>query len=200
MIIITGAARSGTSLTTGVLRACGLNLGHTRVNGLNEALEVRENLIKPYLRSIGCDPLGQDRLPEISDLIEAPEWRNRVWQALGEPAEPWGYKDAKVCLMWPVWHEAFPQAKWVIVRRNKYRIVDSCLRTHFMRRRHDVEGWGEWVDHHEARFAEIRRHCDAVEVWPEADPSAFRDLVESVGLDWNEQAVANVIDPGWWHG
>lgn len=193
MILITGCARSGTSLTAGILRAC----------GLNEHTGVRDKIVKPYLTSIGADRMGQSRLPELEDLKPAPDWRARVTRAIGQP-EPWGYKCAKACLIWPLWVEHFPDAKWVIVRRDKERIIDSCLRTHFMRAHKDRVGWGAWADGYIKRLEELKWEADCIEVWPDdavkGDVEAYRPVVEFCGLDWNEDAVRAEINPRQWHG
>lgn len=200
-ILITGCARSGTSLTTAVLSACGANLG--RVNGLNEHMVVREQLVKPYLASIGADPLCQDPLPKLEDLRADPEWGQKVEKAIGQP-EPWAYKGAKMALMHPLWTAAFPEAKWVIVRRDRNSIVDSCLRTTFMRAFKDRAGWERWVDVHLARFEEMKAAADCIEVWPDravrGDIEAFRPMVEHCGLTWSSDAARAEVKPAQWHG
>src|SRR5690606_36215574 len=118
MIIVTGAARSGTSLTTRILQAHGCHLGST-VNGLYENTDVRDGVVKRYLRSIGADPLGQSILADTDNLAYVPGWRKTVERHFRAFPKPWAYKCAKATLIWPVWHEAFPDAKWIIVRRNK---------------------------------------------------------------------------------
>jgi hypothetical protein len=45
---------------------------------------------------------------------------------------PWMYKDTKMCQMWPVWNFAFPNARWIIVRRRTGDITQSCVKTAFM--------------------------------------------------------------------
>lgn len=201
MILVTGCARSGTSLTTAVLRACGANLG--AVNSLNENMAVREGLVKPYLSSIKADPLCQDPLPDLARIAPDPEWRAKVTKAIGQP-EPWAYKCAKACLFWPLWVEHFPEAKWVIVRRDRDKIVDSCLRTVFMRAFKDRSGWERWVDVHLERFEQLKAVADCIEVWPHeavsGDTEAYRPMVEHCGLEWRPQEVSAEINPGRWHG
>lgn len=194
--MITGCARSGTSLTTGILKACGLNIGD--VNVLNEHTGIRDGLNKPHLKALGADPLGQGPLPDTGEVKPVKGWAEFVSAKL-QVREPCGFKDAKTCLIWPIWAAAFPEAKWVIVRRDRERIIDSCLRTHFMKRYSDREGWGRWVDHHEDRFNEIMANCDALEVWPDMNPETFRPAVEFCGLQWDAEAVKKVIRPAEWH-
>lgn len=199
MILITGCARSGTSLTTGIFQACGANLGE--VNGLNEHTFIRDELVKPYLRYIGADPMGQDPLPDLSDVWIDPDWRQKVTSALDGAN---CYKGAKMCLVWPLWKHAFPEAKWIIVRRDPEKIVDSCVRTSFMRAFKSRAGWQEWVYFHLRKFEEMKAELDVIEVWPNefiaGDESGMKSAVEFAGLEWNREAALGCLRPTRWHG
>ena len=207
MILITGAARSGTSLTTRILQAHGAALGNPKaVNRLCENTLVRERILKPHLRALGADPLGQDPLPD-TDAVQPIEGLGKsVRRTLGPT--PRGveraYKDAKLCLVWPAWHAAFPGAKWVIVRRAPSKIVASCLRTSFMRAFGDDEdAWREWVRQHEQRFKAMRKAVNAIEVRPDhyiRDPERFRPVAEHCGLTFRPELVTAAVDPELWHG
>ena len=198
MILITGAARSGTTLTASILQACGAELG--AVNQLKESHAVREGLVKPYLTGIGADPLGQYPLPDTSDVVMDPTWRGRVLTALGDGVNT--YKGAKMCLMWQLWDNAFPEAQWVIVRRERAGIVSSCMRTSFMRAFKRPEGWEQWVSFHEDRFEEMKQAFpDRVrEVWPAqflaGDEAPMKELIEWCGLGYNSAAATACVKPG----
>lgn len=196
MIFVTGCARSGTSLTTGVIGALGARLG--RVNSLNEITAVRDGIIKPYLQSMGCDKLGQYPLADRNNLKPYPEFRERVLRAMGG-AEV--YKCAKAGPLWPLFDEHFPEAKWVIVRRHKADIVDSCHRTSFMQKHPD---WSEWVDFHTECFDEMKERLDYIEVWPfKAIMGELRDyqaMAYFLGLPFSEDVVRRQINPSKWHG
>lgn len=201
MILITGCARSGTSLTTRIFQACGAELGN--VNKLYENTAVRDGITKPYLKSVGADPMGQYPLPDINALKPDPTFGDRVRDALGPDVNC--YKGAKMCLFWPIWAEAFPDATWVIVRRERERIIDSCIRTSFMRAHHSREGWGEWVDHHLERFEEMRLCLDDItEVWPSEFIDGYgenmKHAVEGAGLVWDWQKAEACLNANRWHG
>lgn len=202
MILVTGCARSGTSLTTRILKAHGCWLGKPgEVNILYENTSVRQGVLKPYLKSLGCDPLGQKKLPDTNNLKPVPDLREKVLSRIGGQ-EPTAYKDAKITLVWPVFAHAFPDARWVLVRRDRERIIDSCLRTEFMWSYSHREQWGAWVDEHERRFADMRTHLDLIEVWPDRimeEPEAFASIAEHCGLTFNRQAVERCIDKDKWH-
>jgi hypothetical protein len=132
----------------------------------------------------------------------------------GYKGGPWMYKGAKMCLFWPVWDYAFPKAKWIIVRRRTGDIVQSCLKTNFMRAfRHpafqravgvnnEAEGWLWWVHQHLDRFREMMDDGLNIKViWPErmvdGDYEQLMETIEWLGLKWNSE-VLNFIDPKLW--
>lgn len=203
MIFITGAARSGTSMTTAILQGHGLKLGaRGDINGLSENLLVRQEVLKPYLVSLGADRLGQNPLPPMGPLPPFPDkTRIRIEKMIGAP-EPWGYKDAKLTLVWIAWAQMFPEAKWVICRRDGRKIAESCLRTSFMSAFDTLPAWEDWVDAHVARFDEMKRELRYIEVWPDevvADPSAFGPIAEFCGFEFDAATVGAVVDPAQWH-
>lgn len=214
-ILITGAARSGTSLVAGIINICGAwggkLTGPTPNNrkGQFENNQVREEVVKQYLKRIGADPMCQDPLPDINNLAPYPELRRDVMGILsrqGYRNGPWFYKGAKMCLLWPLWDEAFLNAHWIIVRRNYDDIIDSCLRTPFMRKRATREAWDEWVQIHEERFEEMK---DAglryVEIWSQTIINGnFRIIREFIdkaeGLEWDQERVDEFVTPELWKG
>jgi hypothetical protein len=117
---------------------------------------------------------------------------------------PWFYKGAKMCLFWPIWHRAFPNAKWIIVRRKDEDIINSCLRTGFMRAYDDAEGWQTWVDHHKERFQEMKAAgLSVAEVWPtkfvEGDfTEVHRVVIKFLRLRWRDKKVRDFIEPAYW--
>lgn len=197
MILITGAARSGTSLTARVFKACGANFGPSAENALCENVEIRDRVVKPALAQLGLDPLCQHPLPPTSSSVgQVPSLQARVLAAI-PGFEPRAYKGAKMCLMWRSWHEAFPDARWVIVRRADDEIIRSCQRTRFMHRLREREEWREWLAVHHARFDEIRTELGdrAWEIWTiddfaETGGEGIRWVVEALGLRWNAALVA----------
>jgi len=223
-ILITGAARSGTSLSAGIINICGAfggrMSGPTRNNkkGMFENARIRNQILKPYLRGIGMDPLGQYPLPDPENLLPQPDLKKQVEQIMVEDGYkdgPWMYKGAKACLTWPLWSKAFPDAKWVIVRRKTNDIVASCLKTNFMRAfssknfqkcagvDNEIDGWTWWVEQHIRRFKEmVDSGLNCMEVWPEkmvkGDYTQSKDMIEWLGLEWKEEEVKSFIDPKLW--
>lgn len=221
--IITGAARSGTSLVAGSVARCGAFGGicsgpnlHNK-KGMHENARIRNTITKPYLRDIGMDPLGQYPLPDTSNLPIPTNWRSRVEQVMideGYQKGPWFYKGAKVVLTWPVWAYAFPSAKFIIVRRRSGDIASSCTKTGFMKAfsrsevqravgvNNERDGWLFWIREHEKRFIEmISSGLNIKFVWPEkmvsGDYSEIYEAIEWLGLKWNPE-VLSWVDPLLW--
>lgn len=223
-ILITGCARSGTSLVAGAINLCGafggIMSGPTQNNqkGMFENVRIRNQILKPYLRDLGVDMLGQYPLPDVTKLPIPSDLQRRVEQIIcGEgynSNSSWMYKGAKMCLTWPIWHYAFPDAKWIIVRRRTGDIVSSCLKTNFMRafqRKqfrqaigavNERDGWTWWVQQHENRFIEMMTEgLNCKIIWPErmvqGDYSQIMETIDWLGLEWKSE-VLNFIDPKLW--
>jgi len=223
-ILITGCARSGTSMVAGAINLCGAFGGKmsgpnkNNQKGMFENACIRNDIIKPYLRGMNVDPLGQYPLPDVSRLTIPVDFKHLIEQVMidqGYVTGPWMYKGAKMCLIWPVFHYAFPDAKWIIVRRRTGDIVRSCMRTGFMRAfireenqkavgaTSEEEGWKWWVHQHEKRFVEmINEGLNCKIVWPErmvdGDYRQMMEMMEWLGLPWSSE-VLNFIDPLLWH-
>lgn len=212
-IFITGCARSGTSMTAGIVHLCGAfggkMSGATPYNrkGMFENAEIRNQIVKPYLTHIGADPMGQNPLPNVTALEPYPGLKIKVETVMkynGYKDGPWFYKGAKLCLLWPLFHEAFPSAKWIIVRRADEDIVNSCMKTAFMRAYNDEGGWQSWVDHHKDRFSEMKKAgLHIAEVWPtkfvEGSFSEIqRVVIRFLRLRWRDKKVRDFIEPAYW--
>jgi len=223
-ILITGCARSGTSMVAGIIHICGAFGGKmsgpnsNNAKGMFENAAIRNEVVKPYFASIGVDRLGQFPLPDINNLPIPSGWQAKVEQLIqnqGYEGGPWMYKGAKMCLHWRVWNYAFPNAKWIIVRRKTSDIINSCERTGFMRAFHNTtnqravgvknssEGWLWWVHQHEARFREmINDGLNVKIVWPErmvdGNYELMKEAIEWAGLEWDHEKVLDFIEPKLW--
>jgi hypothetical protein len=222
-ILITGCARSGTSMIAGAINICGAFGGDmsgpnsNNKKGMYENAKIRNDIVKPYLEKIGVDRLGQYPLPDVKTISIPQDWKTQVENVMieqGYRSGPWMYKGAKMCLMWPIWDYAFPDAKWIIVRRKPSDIINSCLKTGFMRAfrnehnqkavgaKNESEGWLWWIREHQKRFVEmIEAGINIKIVWPErmvnGDYSQMMDTIDWLGLDWDSK-VLSFIDPKLW--
>jgi len=227
-IFITGCARSGTSMVAGAINKCGAWGGNMRgpnrnnERGMFENIGIVQGLVKPYLRQLNVDPMCQYPLPDINGMAIPSDWRQKVIDSIskeGYTDGPWMYKGAKMCLMWPIWHYAFPRAKWILVRRRAGDIATSCCKTNFMRAFNDRtsegkknikavgakterEGWLWWHEQHILRFREMQDNGLNIKVvWPGrmviGQYEEMMDTIEWLGLKWNSE-VLNFIDPKLW--
>jgi hypothetical protein len=223
-ILITAAARSGSSLIAGCVALCGAFGGITRGatvwnrSGMWENARIVNTISKPYLRDLGMDPMGQYPLPDVNNLPIPTDWRRRVEQVMveeGYPGSgPWYYKGCKMAAVWPIWAYHFPRARWIIVRRRSGDIATSCMKTKFMTAfaRKEVQravgvdnerdGWLFWVNQHLARFREMHdQGCDIKMVWPEravdGDFSELKELMDWCRLPWNP-AILEFVDRQLW--
>ena len=224
-ILVTGAARSGTSMVAACVHLCGAWKGETvgpskwNAKGMYENRSLRQNVIKPLLRRMKVDPRGQYPLPNTEDVIIPVDFKENVIQVIKEQGwqqrDPWVYKCVKVSLIWPVWSYSFPRTKWIIVRRKNEDIVHSCKATGFMTEysfddtlkkigaKTEDEGWNWWVEQHKAKFVEMLNNgLNAKVIWPEkmvyGDYSEIKDAIEWLGLEWNGPAVMDFIEPKLW--
>jgi hypothetical protein len=185
--------------------------------GMFENSRIRNDIVKPFFRYLKVDPMGQFPLPDLSTIVIPHDWKNRVESVIKEEGYqdgPWMYKGAKMCLHWPVWHYAFPDAKWIIVRRKTSDIINSCMRTGFMRAfnnrsnqikvgaKDEWDGWLWWVHQHEERFREmIDAGLNCKVVWPErmvdANYNQMKETLEWCGLEWGPE-VTEFIEPKLW--
>ncbi len=199
-VLVTGVPRSGTSLTMGLLHRCGLWTGKTvpggppNPDGFFESIAIREKIVKSILKdSLGCDPLGVSTLPTPAPKYVLPDLRERVIESIeaeGYSGEgPWGYKDAKMALMWNLWTEAFPDATWVIVSRTPEDVVRSCINTRFMAQHsRDPMFWRYFHEAYTQRLAQLRSHVNGqitevrYEKLVSGDFSAIEAACERAGL------------------
>lgn len=205
-IIITGAARSGTSLTANIIQHAGAFGGNVMTSPHAEnptGFYENENLraiIKKYLAAHGFDAMGQKTLagPEL------PRWniREQIISTMAEqglqPGQIWYFKAAKAVLMYGTFIESFPAAKWVLVRRGVDSIVESCMRTSFMGLRSTKAEWYEWAAHHAMMFDALKKGCNNVrEVWYEklmdGKHGEIENVINWIGLRYDKEYISNII-------
>lgn len=200
-LFITGCARSGTSMTAGVIATLGLEFGQTiggnphNPKGFYENRVVRERVLKKYIAGAGGHPDGQFDFP-TPGRGNPQDLRRDTLKALGRAN---AYKDAKILLIWELWAQAFPDSLYVIARRNRKDIARSCLKTGFMSAYYTQEGWEKWAQHYIDCLERLKDHVDFIEVWPDGTADVFRPVAEFLGLDWNQEAVEGFVDPKLWN-
>lgn len=206
-ILITGAARSGTSLVAGIIHRHGAVSGETgkegdqwNPTGYYENYEIIERIDKHLLRGCGLDTLGQTNLPK--EPLPAQDIRADVFDiAIGQgikPADSWYFKDAKLLLLYRSYIQSFPNSKIVLVRRDPSGIVSSCMRTPFMAGRSTPEQWLDWVIDHEKMMEYLRAEHPAVrEVWYDdlmkGDFLGIKIVLEWLGFEFDRDIINEII-------
>lgn len=202
-ILITGIPRSGATMIAATINLCGAFGGQMSKRGMYCNDRIREELVKPYLQLMGGDADAQKEYPQM--ISDCPNWKESVNQIMSEEGfhgGTWMYKDSRIAQMWPVWAQAYPDAKWIIIRRRTGDIIESCLKTKYMHAHPDREGWLSMVHSYEQRFAEIiRQGINYKEIWPERminnDFKQLYEILDWVGLGWNPKSL-NFVESLLW--
>jgi len=208
-ILITGIARSGTSLVANIIDQAGANGGEMNLNpipveqptGFYENTEFDTKISKWILAEHGYDQRGQKAMPGKDFLpFDVRELAFDIMrgQGVGED-EVWFVKNCKAILIFHTYLESFPGSKWVLVRRNMDDIVDSCIRASFMGSRHTLGEWNEWYIHWKGLLDELKRQAgDSLrEVWyeklMEGDYREVENVLTWLGLRYDEKYIDNII-------
>jgi hypothetical protein len=203
-IFITGVERSGSSIVARIVNHCGAFTGS--VTEMFENIQIKK-LLDSYYELLGVDKRGQWPLPDAKKLIIPTNWKQKVEDVLTEEQyggfTSWMFKGSRLCQTWPVWHYAYPNAKWIIVRRRTPDIIESCLKTGYMKAYKDSEGWLDWIHFHEKIFVEmIEAGVNCKQVWPErmviGDYQQVHEMIDWVGLEWDLELV-KIIEPLMWN-
>jgi len=203
LILITGVERSGSTLISRVLQMCEANAGQTN--------KMRENV---SLRSLSYSTVNKCStycfMPTIEAMQDVPNWDNQVANCLRHQnipsSMPFMYKDSQITQLWKLWYDAYPNAKWIIVRRRTGDILNSLHETAYMTRfkklknvkqvgaSTEQDAWLWWVHEYEERFRHIiASGLNHRVVWPErmrdGNFDQIKEVVDWCGLKWNEEVV-----------
>lgn len=202
-IFITGAERSGSTLVAKILSMCGVSSGECN------------NMFEHYVISSMTHDLVEDGLfsmPNTDDLMIPVKWKEKVMSFVGIPTNsPWMIKQSLLSRTWSIWNYSFPDSKWIIVRRRTGDIIQSCMKTGYMKlfknetklnKLHltkEEEGWLWWVHEYEKRFVEmVQSGLNCRIVWPDrmvvGNYQQMYETVEWLGLKWNNK-IPEVIGP-----
>ena len=207
-VFVTGVERSGSSLIARILDMCGAFSGRTTQMCENVNLK---GLTDTYYKQMGIDPRGQYPLPNTQEMLIPADWKDQVFGRLGsedyDEKQTWMYKGSRIAQIWPVWNHAFPNAKWIVVRRRTGDVIESCLKTGFMNAYADQqvqkvlgveterEGWLWWVHEHEHLFVDmIDTGLNVKVIWPErmmdGNFDQIHEMLEWLGLPWNPGIIS----------
>ena len=132
-VFVTGIERSGSSLIGRIIDMCGAFVGNT--TSMCENIHFKA-LMDSYYKEMGIDVRGQFPLPNTQEMLIPGSWATQIQFILEKEgydhSSLWMAKGSRIGQIWPVWNHAFPNAKWIIVRRRTGDVIDSCLKTGFM--------------------------------------------------------------------
>jgi hypothetical protein len=196
-IFVTGIERSGSSIIAKIISSCGAFTGMT--TEMCENIQIKK-MLDSYYELLGADKRGQHPLPDTKTLPIPENWGQQVKDILTE--EPWMLKGSRLLQTWPVWYNSFPDAKWILVRRRTPDIIDSCMKTGYMKAYKDKEGWLGWIHEQEKMFIEmIEAGVNCKQVWPErmatGDYRQMKETVEWVGLTWDDSLIEKIERMMW---
>lgn len=209
-IFVTGLPRSHTSMTAGLLHQAGAWVGDTipgddnNPKGYFENMYIREKIVKAELGRRGCDKLGIRAIPPFDIDMTIDLLDERIYAALasqGYPGGPWLYKDAKLTLLWPAFANEFPKANWVIVRRDVDSLIDSCMKTSFMRQHSTNRNfWRNIAADYNDRLDKLFESDN--NVYELHTPQLLRgkgkelrELIEALGLNFDAEKIKRFINP-----
>jgi len=134
-ICIAGAHRSGTSMLTRLLHACGLYLGTE-----NDLMPPQADNPDGFWEHLGFVALNDDVLHELGGAWDLPpkadesftssrldplRLKARLLIERFESASVWGWKDPRNSLTLPFWQQLFPRLKTLIMVRNPLEAAHS---------------------------------------------------------------------------
>jgi len=215
-IIIAGMYRGGTSLATALFSLCGAWTGYTMEGNQfnpkgyfeNESLK---SVLHTMLHMSGYN--DSDDLPP-EDLLHARIGTERLHHMLeilllaeGYKEGPWVMKNPKIPFFWRYFDAIYPDAKWVIVRRDKQSVIKSMQRVNVLTIPPrslplDDAKLGRIVDGYDMRLDSITRQIpgDRLREISSDDLVSgklddLQEIIEWAGLDYNQDKIDDFIEP-----
>jgi hypothetical protein len=210
-ILVAAPPRCGTSMIAGLLVQHGVQVGHHRGPHKDNPKGGFENehikqFIKDELAKNGYElnPIRHINQNETIYWFEDnPVFKDVIEQAIKDPDSPWLFKEFRILMTWLQWQRHFPNAVYVLNRRN----LDDNLKSMLVHPAISKRGpWGDlrdWIRWAHKRQEEIAAECphvwvDVDKIW-QGDMDEARKVVEGCGIQFDEQIAKDWIDPTLWH-
>jgi len=203
VLIVAGMHRSGTSLTTALLQSAGLDIGQSlleesssNVKGHFENL----NFLNFHREALGSIGLNNDGWT-VANTINVPEYYVDQARTLirdnASSTQPWGWKDPRTTLFLNFWENLLPDAKFLLVYRSPWEVIDSIYRRGDVTFRQNPEfALAIWMNYNQLvldfyqRFSE---KCLLIHLKQIVDrPTAFMELLSqrlSIPLDSPTESI-----------
>lgn len=191
IIIVVEVPRSGAGMIAGCLKLAGAISGQT--DRLNRDIEVCK-VLDTLLSQLKADRSGLFPLPaeKRTKSYSKNKMRSMLLTAMNYKSGQIHFLyDYRFLLTWRIWNNYFPDAKWIMVRRNEQEIVESCKKTGWMDRFGDEAGWYWLIDQYLMQYNQMRQNVkNLTVVHPERmiteDYSEMQKTIEWAGLQWTD--------------
>jgi hypothetical protein len=135
-------------------------------------------------------------------------WRRKclsiIWDQ-GYSGGPWLYAGPEALLAWPIIRQAFPDARWVVVRKDKGVLLKRLReQASFLQKDTRMGDPLKWVRLYESRIDQVKRVEKVQEFWPnrvfsKGDMVHIRDMAKFLSLPWDQDKVADAMIQPLWH-
>lgn len=195
-------------MTAAILAACGCWVGRVANSGDVRKCSYENIIVSDIMRkaklAMGLNPDSHAKLPSQAATmplcIWLEGWLSREFSYQGHRGEPWLVKSSSLVLVWPIWARSWPNAKWVIVRRDNVGLVRAAMTTHTMFGRSGAEAWLEWAEWYERELNALEEGVQYKQtVWPtkfaaQKDFREIKKVVAKLKLEWNDVAVTKLFE------
>ena len=206
-IFIVGAERSGCGIIVSLLQRHGVWTGSLTGTGENKRLRW---LMGAYYNFLGMDEKRQYPLPDVSNIYLDAKWAEKCIESLqieGYKEGVWLYKSAAILQTYPLWVKAFPEARFIVVLRDKKEVVNSCLKTGHMiafsdkqkreavKAQTEEDAWSWWYEYHMELINQLSHSVSPQNIMY-IYPAALGDshLPASALLDWLDCGMSLDMD------
>jgi hypothetical protein len=209
-MFIAGCVRSGTSLTAEVLNRHGVFIGNarsTRHPGTNTMLGTERIEFKPIIRELMVLNNYHKRreAPLPSNVKTIPGLREKVL-ALYPQDKPWLVKASSLVWFYDIFHEAFPDALWVLPWREPGDIVSSILRHPAMgRSTPDREKLFDYILAMQRKQSSIKveninaASLNTEELVKKRRAQCLKPFLEKNGIKFSQKIIDETVNPEMWH-
>ncbi len=194
-LIILGMHRSGTSLAASLLESAGLDVGQ-RLLGANPSNprghfedEDFVDLQRAILRELGVDADGwvATAAPPVPPHLAV--HAQALLEGKQAAGRPWGWKDPRTILLLPMWRQLVPEARFAVIYRAPWEVVESLLR----------RGDATFADD-PGLAVEVWRHYNQLllELWRAAPGRCVLSNIDAIAADpaaWVAMVAARTATP-----
>ncbi len=205
-ILITGCPRSGAGIIAGIVSLCGAGGG--MMNKLYENKEIKNRIVSPLLRLIKADTDGYYPLPYHYPIKN---WSNDIHSAMIRQGvnltKEWFYNDSRMLLLQDIFINSFPNAKWIVVLRDRANSIRSCVKNDYMFRfqskdilntlklQTEEDGWNWMLEQYDILIHQLRMKLGSnlITIEPTAllngDLTPLKTMLEWINLPFKETEI-----------